>query len=73
MTVPTKPLDKVTQEAVRVLVRELGVAQTLRFLGQYRTGAGNYTEDRRHVLDDSPLDTLIGQARRIDEERDADA
>ena len=41
MTVPTQPLSEITQEAVSVLVRELGVARTLRFLGQYRKGTGD--------------------------------
>ena len=71
MNVPTQPLSEVTREAVTVLVRELGVARTLRFLGQYRTGQGNYTEERHHFLEDGPLDELIEQAQRLDQERNA--
>lgn len=46
MILPTQPLSEITQEAVSLLVRELGVARTLRFLGQYRTGQGDYTAER---------------------------
>ena len=71
MTLPTQPLSEITQEAVSVLVRELGVARTLRFLGQYRTGTGDYTADRHTWLPDVPLEKLIEQAQRIDRERNA--
>lgn len=72
MTVPTQPLSEVTREAVSVLVRELGVARTLRFLGQYRTGQGDYTADRERFLsDDVPLEELVEQAQRLDQERNA--
>ena len=69
MTVPTQPLSEITREAVAVLVRELGVARTLRFLGQYRTGQGDYTAERHGFLADPPLDELFEQARRLDRER----
>ena len=69
MTVPTQPLSEVTREAVSVLVRELGVARTLRFLGQYRTGQGDYTAERERFLNDAPLEELVEQARRLDQER----
>lgn len=69
-----RPLDepshlRIRLEAVAVLVRELGVARTLRFLGQYRTGQGDYTAERHRFLDDPPLDDLFEQARRLDEEK----
>lgn len=66
MTVPTQPLSEITREAVTVLVRELGVARTLRFLGQYRTGHGDYTAERHNFLTDLPLEELFDQARRLD-------
>ena len=71
MTVPTQPLSQITQEAVSVLVRELGVARTLRFLGQYRAGTGDYTAERHSWLADVPLEKLIEEAQRIDRERGA--
>ena len=35
MTVERKPLAEVTQEAIRVLIRELGPVNTLRFINQF--------------------------------------
>ncbi|MEM9998535.1 MAG: hypothetical protein AAF809_12605 [Bacteroidota bacterium] len=67
MTLPTQPLSEITREAVAVLVRELGVARTLRFLGQYRTGQGDYTAERGDFLVHPPLDELFEEARRLDE------
>lgn len=68
MNVPTQPLSEITREAIAVLVREIGVARTLRFLGQYRTGQGDYTAERHRFLADPPLDELLEQARRLDRE-----
>ena len=70
MTVPTEPLSKLTHEAISVLTRELGVARTLRFLGQYRTGQGNYTEERHQFLGDGSLEELFEEARQIDRARE---
>ena len=69
MTVPTQPLSEITREAIAVLVRELGVARTLRFLGQYSTGKGDYTAERHSFLTDPPLEELFDQARRLDREQ----
>ncbi len=66
MTASTQPLSEITQEAITVLVREMGVARTLRFLGQYQNGQGNYTDDRASFLADSSLDDLLEQARALD-------
>jgi hypothetical protein len=62
-------LSEITREAVAVLVRELGVARTLRFLGQYRTGQGDYTAERERFLSDASLEELIEQARQLDQEQ----
>ena len=71
MTVPTQPLHQITQDAVRVLVRELGVARTLLFLGQYRVGTGDYTAERHTWLGDDSLNDVIEQAQRLDRDREA--
>lgn len=61
MTVTAKSLPDLTHEAIDLLCRELGVANTLRFLRQFNAGAGNYTEDR----EDIPLEESIAEARRM--------
>lgn len=68
MNTQTLPLSELNRQAVAALVREIGVVNTLRFLGQYSNGAGDYTAEREVLLSDMPLDKLIEQARRIDKE-----
>lgn len=53
MTVNLRPLAEVTHEAIDVLCREIGVVDTLRFLGQFTTGSGNYTEERDRLFEGS--------------------
>ena len=47
MNPKTKPLSQLNEEALQLLTQELGVANTARFLRQFTTGTGNYTEERR--------------------------
>lgn len=67
MTVPTQSLSEITREAIAILVRERGVARTIRFLGKYRIGQSDYTE-RHSFLTDPPLEALFEQAHRLDRE-----
>ena len=60
MTVQTKPLAEVTRRAIEVLSRELGAADTLRFVNQFTTGFGNYTEEREKLFADDTLDQILG-------------
>lgn len=64
-----EPISELTREAVAILVRELGVARTLRFLGQFRNGQGDYTAERHGFLVDPPLQELVEQARHLDQEQ----
>ncbi|MEW5930000.1 MAG: hypothetical protein AB1941_21300 [Gemmatimonadota bacterium] len=63
MSAPAKPLAEVTQHAIRVLSREMGVADTLRFLNQFATGTGNYTEEREELFGKVSLDEILGSIR----------
>jgi len=63
MTVPTKPLAEVTRKAIEVLSRELGVADTLRFVGQFTTGSGNYAADRDTLFAGKSLEQIIAEIK----------
>ena len=63
MTV-TKPLTEVTQEAIAVLLREIGVVNTVRFLNQYSTGYGNYVEERDQLFGHLTLDEIISEIKK---------
>ncbi len=56
MTIETRPLTEITQDALRLLYRELGVVETVRFLNQFTGGLGNYTEERRALAETQTLD-----------------
>lgn len=59
-----RPLIEVTDEALRLLNKELGVTDTLRFLGQFSTGHGNYTEDRKALFHDLSEEEIVAASER---------
>jgi hypothetical protein len=64
MTVQVKPLAEVTQEAIRVLIQELGPANTVRFVSQFTVGYGNYTEERRQLFAGMTLNDIVSDIKR---------
>jgi len=64
MSVPAKSLSDITSHALHVLTREIGAADTMRFLGQFSTGAGNYTEERAALFDHLALDDVLAEVRQ---------
>ena len=69
MIAELQPLTTITQEALRVLYRELGLVNTIRFLNQFTTGFGNYTEERRALLEQQTLDEVLADLRRYQAKR----
>jgi hypothetical protein len=64
MVVQTKPLAEVTQTAIRVLCKEIGLVNTLRFVGQFTVGYGDYTEEREQLFADMTVDDMIAAIKR---------
>ncbi len=76
MIVETRPLTEITQEALRLLYRDLGIVDTVRFLNQFTTGFGNYTEERRALIENQTFDEVLAdvlafQATRASRQRDS--
>ena len=46
MSIELRPLSELNQHATAILVREIGLVETLRFLSQFSAGSGNYTKER---------------------------
>ncbi len=74
--IETRPLTEITQEALRLLYRDLGSVNTVRFLNQFTTGFGNYTEERLALIEDQTLDDVLAdvlafQATRPSRQRDS--
>lgn len=60
-----KPLSEVTKRAVDVLSKEIGIADTVRFLNQFSTGYGDYTEEREALFGDVTLDEILSAVRGL--------
>jgi hypothetical protein len=64
MIAETKPLAEITKEAIKILYKEIGIVNTIRFLNQFTTGYGNYTEERKQLFSDLTLDKVIAQIKQ---------
>ena len=56
-----RPLIEVNQEAIRLLYKELGVVDAVRFLRQFSQGYGNYTQERENLFADKSLEDIIDE------------
>ena len=65
MTIATAPLAEITQSAIRLLCQEIGVVNTARFLNQFSTGFGNYTEERYDLIGDKSVDEIAAEIKRL--------
>jgi len=54
----------------QALTEALGWVNAVRFLRQYDSGSGNYTEERKTLLPDWDASTLVRQARELQEPRE---
>ena len=63
MAVALKPLREITEEALHVLFREIGIANTIRFLNQFSLGQGNYSEERDQLFAELSFDEAVKAIR----------
>ena len=61
MITEVKPLVEINQQAIRLLYKELGVADTVRFLRQFTPGYGNYTQEREALFANKSLDEIVNE------------
>lgn len=60
-TIPT--LAQLNQRAREILIREMGVVDAIRFLGQFSGGSGDYTAERQQWIDALSLKEISSQIR----------
>lgn len=53
------------KRGLEALVRELGYADAMRFMLEFETGHGNYTQERTSILGNEPVEALLAEADRI--------
>jgi hypothetical protein len=63
MSTVIRPIAEIDRRAREILTRDLGIVDTLRFLGQFRSGSGDYTAERGEWLDDLSLDEIISEIK----------
>lgn len=63
MTIATRPLTQITVEALHLLYVQLGLVDTVRFLSQFTTGFGNYTEERRAIIETQTFEEALAEVR----------
>ena len=68
MTIAVKPLAEITQEAIMVLSQNLGIVNTIRFINQFMTGYGNYTEEREELFGEKTLEELVSEIKQARDE-----
>ncbi len=64
MATTTTPLTELTVTAIRLLCQEMGVVNTARFLNQFTTGYGSYTEERDQLFDALSVDEIVAEIKR---------
>ena len=51
--------EQIRELGLRALLKELGQVSTIRFLQQFETGHGDYTQDRSQWLGNLSVDELV--------------
>ena len=64
MNIQAKPLSEITRHAIDLLSKEMGIVDTVRFLNQFTTGYGDYTEEREAVFKDLTLDDILAAIKK---------
>ena len=68
MTGYEKSLVQINAEAIRILCREIGIVNTLRFLNQYSTGLGNYVEERKKLFGNMAVKEIVAEIKQMKKE-----
>jgi hypothetical protein len=63
MNVQIRPLSEITRQAIDLLSKEIGIVDTVRFLNQFTTGYGDYTEEREALFKDLTLDEILATVK----------
>jgi len=62
MNVAAMSLEQVRQRGIAALAKELGPVGMIRFLQQYESGSGDYSQDRHQWLPDD-MQTIMAAIR----------
>lgn len=68
MSTPIQPISELIERGISLLVRDLGVANTARFLQQFGAGHGDYSKDRIALFGNMTLKELIERSSQFNQE-----
>ncbi|XZE20378.1 hypothetical protein SH449x_000246 [Pirellulaceae bacterium SH449] len=54
---------EITTEAIKLLCREIGPVNTARFINQFSSGTGDYTQDRSRFLGDRSVQDIVSEIK----------
>lgn len=57
------PLE-IRRKGIQVLSKELGFVGMVRFLHQFDTGSGDYTQERRELLQGQTIEQIVDEIER---------
>lgn len=63
MTTHVQPMFEVMQRATSALIKEIGVVDTIRFLNQFRAGAGDYAVERDELFEGMSVKDITGEIK----------
>lgn len=63
MIVKIRPISEISRQATQILIKEMGVVDTIRFLNQFSIGRGDYTKEREKWLGEITLDDAVSQIK----------
>jgi hypothetical protein len=64
----TRTLHQIQQEGLEVLVEKLGPDDAIRFLQIYETGSGDWTKDRKKILEKDPdkiIKSIMARRKKV--------
>ena len=64
MVMEVRPLAEITTKALKVLYKEIGIVNTVRFINQFTTGYGDYTQEREILFADMTSDDIVSEIKR---------
>jgi predicted transcriptional regulator len=65
MSLETISPNQLTENGIRVLAKEIGISDTIRFLNQFSVGYGNYTEERDELLGSLTLEEILTRMKNM--------
>ncbi|MCS7222905.1 MAG: hypothetical protein N0A15_16690 [Anaerolineae bacterium] len=63
--IEVRPLVEINQRAIPLLYRELGIVDAIRFLKQFTSGLGDYTQEREVLFAGKTLEQIVSEIEQV--------